>query len=128
MNILLDENSYTVGMVLYLGAGGLASLFVTWWFRRRWTIALGVSAGLLLAALLLTPAYQSASAETMAPALIVAAFEWLTNGREAADHAIRPLLASLGLASAVSAVLLLLGWIIGRRKPRIPLTTEEDAA
>ncbi len=114
---MLDQDAYVTGMAVYLGAGGLASLYFAWWLSRRWANSIAIALGLVAAALLLTPAYQGADAQTMAPALVVAAFEWLTNGPEAAAHAIRPLSAALAAAVAIGALVLLLGWLLGRRNP-----------
>ena len=80
------------------------------------SVAWGLALGLVGAALLLTPAYQGPDADTMAPALVVAAFEWLTNGPEAADHAVRPLLVALAGAGGMGVLILLLGWLVKRRK------------
>ena len=56
---------------------------------------------LLLAALLLTPAHPNADVATYAPALVVALFESLTHGPEAARHALKP----LAFMSAVAVML-----------------------
>jgi len=71
---------------------------------------------LLGAALLLTPAYPKDGVDTLAPALIVASFQLLTEGFEAAGHALRP----LGFMSALAVALaLLLGLTVLRgRGPR----------
>ena len=70
---------------------------------------------LVMAALLLTPAHPNAEAATYAPALIVAVFESLTHGPEAAVHAFKPLVAMLAFA-LVLAILLQLA--LFRRRSR----------
>ncbi|MBN7798365.1 hypothetical protein [Parahaliea mediterranea] len=95
---MLSEQSYHIAMAAYLGAAVLALLLTAWWLRRRWHPAW---IGLLVlpgAAVLLTPAYPEAGVSTLAPAVIVAGFQWLTVDQAAAEHALRPLLAAVGLA------------------------------
>ena len=70
---------------------------------------------LLSGALLLTPAYPREGVETFAPALIVAAFQWVNEGREGAMHALRPL-AFMSLAAVVLALLLRITVFRGRRR------------
>ena len=76
-----------------------------WWLGRSWGAGWTLLLVLLSAALLLTPAYPNASADTLAPALVVAGFQLFTEGPEAAEHAIRPLGATC-LAALVPAGLL----------------------
>ena len=102
---MLDESSYLTAMYIYCGAACLAILCLLWWLRRSWRPAWLAFSALLAAALLLTPAYPQDGVSTLAPALIVAAFQILTFGPEAAEHALRPLVFMLGLA-VVSALLL----------------------
>ncbi len=97
---MLDEASYQAGMVVYLGAGALVVLLMGWWLRR-WLHRSWPLWSALAAALLLTPAYADESASTMAPALIVAGFEMLTHGPDAAAHAVRPLAISLAAAAGL---------------------------
>ncbi|MDP4918036.1 MAG: hypothetical protein NWR12_09970 [Haliea sp.] len=103
--------------VLYLGASLLSLLTMFWWFRRlispawRWLLLL------IGMALLMTPAYPYEGVSTFAPALVVVAFQMLTNGPEAAAHAIRPLVAALGLAFGLA---LLLKLTVLRRARRTP--------
>ena len=101
---MLDESSYMAGMYTYLGAGLAMILYLALWLRKYWrpgTVALVV---LLAAALLLTPAYPREGVTTMAPALIVAGFQWATEGMAGAMHALRP----LAFSSTVAVVLALL--------------------
>jgi hypothetical protein len=77
---MLTAQSYAIALALYLSAGLLASVLVyRFWLGgqslllRR--LVLGAMFGLLLA-----PAYPSAEAETLAPALIVAVFNLLFVG------------------------------------------------
>jgi uncharacterized membrane protein len=81
---VLDETSYLQALYLYLGAAG---------------------AFLLMAALLLTPAYPDPTITTFAPALIVALFESMINGVDAAQHAVKPLGFMLCLALVLSLLL-----------------------
>ena len=78
---------------------------------------------LLVAALLLTPAYPREGVTTLAPALVVAAFQMLTEGPDAAEHALRPLAMMCGLALGLSALLGLT--VFRRRAVSDPPETEE---
>jgi len=95
---MLTSGSYLLAMASYLGAGALALLLLAWWLRARpllacWLLFSG-------AALLLLPAYPEPGMETLAPALVVAAFQLGTAGPESALHALRPLGLALLLAQA----------------------------
>ncbi len=104
---MLSDSSYLTAMYTYLGAASAFLVYLALILRRNWKwrgawVALMV---LIAAALLLTPAYPDANIATLAPALVVAIFEGLINGPEAAQHAIRPLAYMLGLALLLSGVL-----------------------
>ncbi len=88
-----------------------AIMYLGWWLSRHWRAGWVTLVVLLLAALLLTPAYPKAGVHTMAPALIVAAFQIMTTGVEGARHALRPLVFMSGAAVFVS---LLLGMTVFR--------------
>ena len=109
---MLTESGYHAGLAVYVAAALCALLlFNFWWLRgARWGTRCLFT--LPLGALLLTPAYIAAGADTFAPALVVVAFQWLSAGPDAAAHALRPLGLFTGvafgaglLAYAVSAVL-----------------------
>jgi hypothetical protein len=108
---MLTGGSYLLAMAIYLAAGGLALLLLAWWLRRwpllaSWLCCSG-------AALLLLPAYPEPGMETMAPALIVAAFQFGTEGLEAAMHALRPL--GVALLAAQVPGLAIGAWLRRRR-------------
>ena len=102
---MLTEASYHTAIYVYTGSALLALLLMAWWLRRRlsrgWRLFL-VLAG---AALLLTPAYPAEGVDTLAPALVVAAFQMLTDGVDSAMHALRPLGAMLALALVLTLLL-----------------------
>ena len=116
---MLTESAYQLALVIYLLSAILAlGLFNIWLLRGR-SAALRLLLTLPLAALLLTPAYIQPGAETLAPALIVLAFQWLSQGAEAAEHALRPLI--LFSAVAAGAAVLLAGLLaLGTRRGRVP--------
>lgn len=124
---MLDDSSYLTAMYTYCGAACLAILCLLWWLRRSWRPAWLAFAALFAAALLLTPAYPQEGISTLAPALIVAAFQILTFGPEAAEHALRPLTFMLGLAVVVA---LLLRFTVfrsrGSNKPVSPATGKSE--
>lgn len=102
---MLSESSYMTALYVYIGAALATMLYLGWWLSRHWrggTVVLWV---LLAGALLLTPAYPREGVETLAPALIVAAFQLMTEGLDGAMHALRPL--AVMCAAAVTLALLL---------------------
>ena len=121
---MLSESSYMTALYVYIGAALAAMLYLAWWLSRHWrasTVALFV---LLAGALLLTPAYPKEGVETLAPALVVAAFQFLTEGLDGAMHALRPL-AFMCAAAVVLALLLRLSIFRNtgkksRSKPVVP--------
>jgi len=119
---VLSESSYLTALYVYIGAALAMMLLLGWWLRRSPGIAL--LAVLLCGALLLTPAYPREGVETFAPALVVAAFQWVNEGMEAAMHALRPL-AFLSLAAVVLALLLRLTLF---RRRRVAGDEDEAAA
>jgi hypothetical protein len=60
----------------------------------------------------------------MAPAIVVAAFQILTEGVEAARHALKPLAAMLALAVVIAALLRL---TLLRRRPSAPPAASPEA-
>jgi len=112
---VLDHTSYLFAIYVYVGAALLILICVAWWLGRRWRAAWTAFAVLLAAALLLTPAYPQPGVETMAPALIVAGFQFFIEGYDAAGHALRPLAFMCGAAVLMS---LLLGLTVLRRRRR----------
>ena len=122
---MLSESSYMTALYVYIGAALATMLYLAWWLSRHWragTVALCV---LLAGALLLTPAYPKEGVETLAPALIVAAFQFLTEGLDGAMHALRP----LAFMCAVALVLaLLLRLSIFRNRGKQPKTKPTGSA
>ena len=101
----MSDESYQLALYLYLGSAGAILLCLAWWLGRSWGAGWTLVLVLLTGALLLTPAYPNATADTLAPALVVAGFQLFTEGPEAAEHALRPLGAAC-LAALVLAILL----------------------
>lgn len=114
---MLTETSYLTAIYTYCGAAVLVCLVLAWWLWRRWRNVWAALAVTLSGALLLTPAYPQPGVETMAPALIVAGFELLLNGPEAAGHALKPLAIACGLALALA---LLLRLTLLKPRPPVP--------
>ena len=114
---MLSESSYMTAMYVYCGSAFMLLLCLAWWFGRRWPNGWVVLMVFLSAALLLTPAYPRAGAETMAPALIVAGFQIATEGVETARHALKPLSYACGLAIVLAIVFKLL--FLRSTKPRM---------
>jgi hypothetical protein len=102
---VLSESSYLTAIFTYVGAAIVWLIYLTWILSRHWRKAWVALVVLICAALLLTPAYPDAEITTFAPALIVAIFEGLIYGPEAAQHAIKPLTYMLTFALLLSIVL-----------------------
>ena len=102
---MLSESSYLMAIYTYTGAACALLLYLAWWLGRHWRAGWVVFSILLLAALLLTPAHPNATVATYAPALVVAIFETLTHGPDAAMHAWKPLAVMAAIAVAFSIVL-----------------------
>jgi len=102
---LLTEASYQSALYAYAGAAMLALLLMVFWLRRSWGRGWLLFLFLGGAALLLTPAYPQDGVDTLAPALIVASFQMLTEGPDSAMHAIRPLGAMLALAVVLTLLI-----------------------
>ena len=110
---MLNNSAYLQAMCIYVGAATLFICYLGWWLGRHWHAGWVTLVVLLLAALLLTPAYPKAGVNTMAPALIVAVFQIMTEGVEGARHALRPLVFMSGAAIVIA---LLLGMTVFRRR------------
>lgn len=122
---MLTESSYLTAIYTYCGAAILAALLLAWWLGRRWRNGWTALLVLLAAALLLTPAFPQPGVDTMAPALIVATFEFLLNGPEAAEHAIKPLSIACGIAVGLA---LLLRLTLLRPRTTVAKTSNEQAS
>jgi thiol:disulfide interchange protein len=122
---MLTENSYHMAIYTYVGSAAVLLAYLAWWLGRHWRPGFVALVVLLLAALLLTPAYPKTGVTTMAPALIVAAFQIVTHGLDAAQHALRPLVFMAGLAIVLS--LLLSVTLFRTRRPRKPLNGKSRA-
>ncbi len=121
---MLSEESYLSAILVYSGSAIIVLLLLTWWLRRRLSPGWVAFLVLLAAALLLTPAYPKDGVATLAPALVVAVFQFLTEGLEAAEHALKPLLFMSGLAIVLA---LLLQFLVFRgRTGKSAATTPEQ--
>lgn len=109
---MLTESAYLTALILYALSAGIAVVLINVWLLRKRSLALKILISLPTLALLLTPALIQPEADTFAPALIVLAFQWLSLGKEAAEHALRPLLLftavsfGLGLVAALGVMFL----------------------
>jgi len=115
---VLDDSSYFAAICVYVGSALILIAYIGWWLGRHWRPSWVALVMLLLAAILLTPAYPRPDVHTMAPALIVVAFQVLTEGLPSATHALRPLVLMSGGAVVIA---LLLGMTVLRRR-KVPTT------
>ena len=102
---MLSDSSYHTALYVYLGSALLLTLYMGWWLRQHWRPVWVLLFTLLLAVVLLTPAYPREGVATLAPAVIVAAFQYITVGPEGAAHALRPLIAIGGISLVVTLIL-----------------------
>lgn len=105
---MLTANGYAVAMLAYVASAMLALFLGNLWLLPRAGFGLRALLTLPLAGLLLTPAYIEAGADTLAPALIVTAFQVLSAGPEAAAHALAPLMVFTAVGLAFGLILFLL--------------------
>ncbi len=110
---MLNNSAYLTAIYIYVGSATVFIVYLAWWLGRHWRAGWVTLVVLLMAALLLTPAYPKTGVHTMAPALIVAGFQFMTTGVEGARHALRPLVFMSGGAVIIA---LLLSMTIFRRK------------
>jgi ABC-type Mn2+/Zn2+ transport system permease subunit len=97
----------TLAWVAY-AVSALGCLFVTWrialWFDN---VEVRKIIGIVAAAVLMTPAYTSASGGEMAPAFMVLVMEFLANNDEGVMRAGQPLVTIILLGVSISLVSLL---------------------
>lgn len=103
---MLTESGYLGGLLVYVLAALLALFLFQFWLLRSWRMRFRLLLLLPLAGLLLTPAYIEPEAQSMAPALVIAAFQSLTLDVESAMHAIRPLVLFTGVGFLLSLLIL----------------------
>lgn len=123
---MLTEASYLYAIYAYVGAALLALLCLGWWLSRRWRPGWVAVVVCVLGALFLTPAFPNEDAETLAPALIVAGFQFFVYGYEQARTALVALATFAG-AGAVFGLLLWLLFLRGRA-PRRSRRARREAA
>ncbi|EED33095.1 conserved hypothetical protein [gamma proteobacterium NOR5-3] len=109
---MLTETAYLGALIIYALSALLAVALMNLWLLRSWSLGFKLLLSLPLLSLLLTPALIQPEAPTFAPALVVLAFQWLSQGQEAAAHALRPLLLFTGISAGLALlVALVLGWL-----------------
>ena len=103
---MLTDSSYLYAISIYLMFGFLLALLLIHFSRNWLSPALKAPCFLIFLGVFLVPAYPGDGIETMAPALVVAAFQFFIFGFDAASHAIRPLGLALFFSCFVSVLLL----------------------
>ncbi|MFT7287148.1 MAG: hypothetical protein ACI87W_001260 [Halieaceae bacterium] len=108
---MLTEGSYHTALTIYALAAFAVLLLGNLWILKGRSAGVRLLVSLPLAALFLTPAFTQPGGDTFAPAMIVLAFQWLSQGAEAATYALRALAVFTGAALLLAVVLaLLLRW------------------
>ncbi|MEM1402414.1 MAG: hypothetical protein AAGG55_03710 [Pseudomonadota bacterium] len=125
---MLTEGSYQGAIWVYVLSAIFALVLFNFWMLRERSWGLRTLLTLPLATLLLIPAYIEAGAETLAPALIVLAFQWLSAGQEAAEHALRPLLLFTAVALVPGVLWCLIALLFGRGRADAASEGEGHAA
>jgi hypothetical protein len=105
---VLTESSYLMAIYCYIGAAAVMLLYLLWWLPKHFSAAWTCLLLLLAAVALLTPTYATQSGDTLAPAIIVAGFTFMNDGKEAAMPILLMLGKLCGAAFAATAVLWLL--------------------
>ncbi|MDP5069877.1 MAG: hypothetical protein NWQ45_03165 [Congregibacter sp.] len=101
---MLTDSGYMSALIIYVLAALAAVVLMNVWLLRGRSLGVKALWSLPVLSLLLTPAYIQPEAETFAPALVVLAFQWLSEGKEAAAHALRPLLLFTSVALGLGVV------------------------
>lgn len=114
---MLTESGYQGALIVYIGAALMALALFNVWFLPRASVGLRLLITLPLAALLLTPAYIDPEAATLAPAVVVTGFRWLSLGIDEAMHSLRPLLLFTGVSFVLGLTVFAVG-ALRRRRPR----------
>lgn len=115
---MVTAESYEMAWWAY-GAATIGALVILYfWVGGLMSRGLRLSIALMLGAAALTPAHPAPDVQTWAPAVIVAGFELLTGGVEAALQPLRSVL----VIEALVLALCLLGWLALR------LLRREDTA
>ncbi|WP_439101697.1 hypothetical protein [Congregibacter sp.] len=117
---MLTESAYITALILYTLSAVIAVVLMNVWLLRSRSLAVKLVVSLPVLAFLLTPALIQPEADTFAPALIVLAFQWLSLGKEAAEHALRPLLLFTGLSFGLGLILALVALFRSRGSSRDP--------
>ncbi|MFK8043187.1 hypothetical protein [Congregibacter sp.] len=113
---MLTDSAYLSALIVYSLSAILAVALMNYWLLRKRSLGVKLLISLPVLSLLLTPALIQPEADTFAPALVVLAFQWLSQGQEAAEHALRPLLMFTAIAGVVGVCLALLLGVLSRRQ------------
>lgn len=105
---MLTNDSYMIAWLIYALAAVGALLLLNLWLRNSLGGVGRFNLLLVLAAMVLTPAYPDTVVETWAPAIFVTGFDLLTHGPESAMRALRPILVMVALSLVICLVLTLL--------------------
>jgi hypothetical protein len=113
---VLTSESYLLAWAVYVAATLTGLLIFYVWISSAMSRAAGLTLVLLLAVVALTPARPAADLSTWAPAIIVAAFDLMTDGVEAARQPLRSMLVASALTLGVCLLVYLGGRALGRGK------------
>lgn len=111
---MLTDSAYLTALLVYSLSAVAAVLLLIFWLLRGRSLAVKALLSLPLLSLLVTPALIEPGADTFAPAIVVALFQWFTQGQEAAAHALKPLALFTGLALGLGLVLALIFVFLNR--------------
>ncbi len=114
---MLTPESYQFAWIIYILAVGGMMLAAYLLFRNFSSRSLALALVWPLTVILLTPVSADEGAAYLAPALIVAAFEWLAIGSEALGRSLLPMGVLLGIALTLEMLFFALRALWRRRFP-----------
>lgn len=121
-----SSNDYLLAWLVYL-LGVVGLLIVAWRLSRSWPRWLSLSLRFVFACMLLVPAVVESERVQYAPALVVAPFNWITQGPDQAQPAITALVYWTIGALLLVAVFNAIQYGLRRKQPQVKSDNPESA-
>jgi hypothetical protein len=113
---VLTAETYQLAWLVYTVATLVTVLMLRRWWQGRVGPGTALALFLVLASVLLTPAHPDGETPSYAPALVVAGFDLLTHGPEAALRPLRPIGFTVAVSLVLGAVVALVAALLRRRR------------